>query len=862
MAKRVGIITVALLAGAAFWLTDSLTGQGVGDDDGGCGAPPSDEATPTVEQAASKRRGLALAKDLAKHLGLLDAEWRDAQQRVLQASLHIDDLEIDCHGAWAQCDTKALQAAVGKYAAAVDRATAARKKLFGELKSAGQSHGKAPTAALTTLSQVAFAAALRRALGPTLAVRHWKPTHAERPPWADLAPKSRCPDVMSESWFVDVASAVAANDGGRYLALQARFVSAVHCAPTSHALRLARAIPGALRTASRMFGRSAEASVRRSLLLVHLNTLLNLWDAVTAMGPTPLHELLRADRETLKEIISHPDSPISQIGLVLQDRQTDRSLAFDPASFCEMIEVDGDGDLLRPDEGCLSVTGGLDALLDPSRLGMGSCGLADLLGGGFDPEQGYSCDENACLDGVTEADAPGVQVVIDGGKTPYETPVTEMAASLCDSGGGGAGADARRQMLEQLTCVSERINPGADVAACVARFTGSNHDPAQILQPRDPQRDAECGDPLARDPDCPPTDPTCRHQLVLAELTQESADHLDGIADDVAAKVNEMLGTNLTGDDIRTIGGAAIRNATIDNDCDGAACVEGGAITVTKKLLKKLETADDNTKDKAVNLMAHEAVHATIDELCEGPNPDAGKCGDRANRPNCEEENAASAATGTCSPGACEGSPHKCTNTGSSNNQQGGGAQMCPPEIGDCEDCTPRSAAMEAFYECHEAPDESRIEPPGNIDPAPWTNPDAPAWAECFADRQRDQRATGRLAMACASVTCPPDKGPRIANGICVCVTRGGGHANRRPSGCAWIQCQQGHSPIAGPKGACRCSDGAGSVGGVPATASFRSGVLNLGPCGEGLLADYDADEAGTPRGDRDNCDEIVRNVE
>ena len=587
----------------------------------------------------------------------------------------------------------------------------------------------------------------------------------------------RCPDILTDKVLADLVEGLVTTNSAQYAQSLSRVVQGLECYSMAESLSFARDLVRAYHSAVNYFSDNKELVAKsRSYLNYSLaNLFIVVHDLTKSYGPTELYQFLRDHRNDLAEVFRNQNSPIHIAGYWIYDLRLDRMVSIGP--LCESMSSN------RPlnHKDCISATATLDALTDPARLAMGSCLLVDMLSASFDIETGYLCQRDVCSDNTVESQLLGN--IIEDGETPFGHPISDLRKqNNCDNGQGGVagGSGGLLGLLgdsrDYMRCVTETLlAERKGDRACFVSVAQQNRASRFGFSP--PQNDHDnCSDPL--------TDGRKNRQLKK-------------IRDKIGTILDEVFEENSNLEDVSLL----IRDATIITDVD-EVCSDICQLTQDGgdhyDLIWNSRFVKSSNREMLKEKLSEEVdeIAGELEERHQGDIVHAlAVAGEAIQNATNEGEDA-----------AVEEDNFFCwaweDNCPPSTPENDGGEEYCHPDAGDCNHCSALSSAQNAMLDCFSTNDSAVPTRPGipeQIEPLPWDDPDAPAWAECLQEDDSNNEA-----LACGNLECNDNELPGLnESGQCVCKMQATLIGNAQPEP---IDCPQGTNPVVGPGGVPLCS--------------------------------------------------------
>jgi hypothetical protein len=281
-----------------------------------------------------------------------------------------------------------------------------------------------PTA-ISTAAMMLFYARLHDSMGPSDTVwPAWRVNASTR----SLRPRLDCDDILANGLLILLGRSASEGNAPAYAASLNRIGAALHCGSLDDNRALGRAIVESVDFAVTQLPDSIRESGRRALYNILFNVLMIIHDETKFAGRTAVFNWLRVHRDELKELVSWPDAIIRQHGLWLYGPSTGDFVQLH--SFCEQEQETG-----QSIANCLSLGHLIEASTDPWRLGLGLCGLAEMLAPN-PGESGYFCQRGLC-EIASSGTSFGI-FVMERKETQFGADLAALIEASCN---GTRGAD-------------------------------------------------------------------------------------------------------------------------------------------------------------------------------------------------------------------------------------------------------------------------------------------------------------------------------------------------------------------------------------------------------------------------------------
>jgi len=437
---------------------------------------------------------------------------------------------------------------------------------------------------------------------------------------------------------------------------------------------------------------------------------------------------------------------------------------------------------------CVSVSGLIEALSDPLRIGLGTCPAASMVRGCFDPTVGYRCREQLCLP-EGETGIEGLDRMRARGESPYGVALGQLDNLACGedangNAGSGGGASAIQTVVGRLGGAFACLHPDA------------------FAERRAREGYLVCTAAVARADDGV-GGATAEQLLAVTELNQcgsrNAADTLGGALAAKAVEAGMACAKGAAGRGVLGCLGGVAKTAVdtvIDTDADNKR--------LDKKLQDDLQKLYEEGQAELKEIAARKKREreARREERRRQAEQEAQR-EQAQNKANFEHCVRTSSTTGWTRDQCVEGSGYDPD------------VGQCAPGIGNCDSCSAAAAVSNALRECAGAdlpPDEDGDAGNGVVMPDDEGSEDD--LTDCLG---LDAASLGqRTALGCGAITCEFPQAPTIVEGICLCADPREGDAIAAGSDCSLvINCGPGIEPVRAD-GQCACLEPPGDQDEIP----------------------------------------------
>lgn len=605
-----------------------------------------------------------------------------------------------------------------------------------------------------------------------------------------------CDDVVEHQLLGEIADSILKDDRARYVATLARLIRAIDCQNLETAVALDSGLAHAYKETLKRFPENMQRMVRRAMVSSLTNVMLAVYDETKVVGFTALSDWFAENRNAIAETYSTRYSAASLIGLWVREPAADRMTQLRTCEESHKNQI------------CVSMAHLVDSLVDPMRLGLGNCGVAEMISPVMD-NVGYLCQKGVC-DHWNENSGFSL-----GKMSQYGARLGSLKENSCENGGIGTGGwNGQGGGLTGvgggiasalISCTTDSIShSGARrVLSCASDVVSSMSAP--LTPTYTPRPLNSCGNPLAEGngentsetPDPRITDSKEKEKLEKAKIQAEKEIKRDEAKIMSAGK---KVGVTVTEEMIdKGIAVLSAAEGVTDNWWDttippNSAC--SGKDGCTSPPIKNgLSVAiiresyiREATVDQLADLLKHEAAHVILNN--------AGVAGkDQDQKIN------------------------SAWHWGKSPDEKH--HLLCEIDSACASSCSPAMEKLQDFSKCiegQESPTMGAFRPVYDPSPddAPAEDTNAAQWMECFQSRGGrgglDLSATFCTAMTCSEGT------PTVVGGRCQCggaLVSSDGMQDGTTNSCTWAMCPDGSGGRAAPDGSCRC-EAAGSIPAVP----------------------------------------------
>lgn len=553
---------------------------------------------------------------------------------------------------------------------------------------------------------------------------------------------------------------------------------------------------------------------RRGLFAALLPATLIVLDATKHLGNTRLMRHVARSFKDYGAAFSDTSSTVWNLGVWLPSSV---SLELRHAkNFCEPAAL----------EGCISGNSLLKAVVDPLAVGLGDCGLAEVVDAGLDTYGAYSCRAGMCVAAAqaqrrTISSLPlGIEAAIASGQTPLGVPLGDSALlSSCGLRGGGSaggGITPLANTMPKLTGCALAPRGGASFR-CVA-----NGAPAGALSSQH-QNHVPTGDRCTKVTSAQTDGTTSKDTTAAPPATQDNPQ--DKSNEPEVKKAKEEAVKNLRDPEIRKAVATTLKNIGLTEQEIYAAmdvvaiAIQSGALPIqviangvvgdklgdvsiaglfnqvgiyidwdAVEAAKSHPIEDDGNvfgrRDSLGNVVMHEVMHAVFDALGLS----------KLTRPGSDEQHFWMSKAGVS--WQCAGPQPRCS-------------KLCGADSDCGSDCSATSYRLKTLAQCFPEPKTERV--PAPIDPDPINGTD-PTMKACFATPAMPPISN---APACKLIRCPDGAASVLKTGdlYCSCSQGVPEATGFWVAGCGALRCSDG-VPTASPTG-CSCPAGLLSVNGT-----------------------------------------------
>ena len=384
----------------------------------------------------------------------------------------------------------------------------------------------------------------------------WSNTRGSMVAWA---PSKRfdtsCEELVRNEIGLDLVEALARNDLPLYLTHLGRLQKALSCSSLDAALGFSHAFVLGFDDAVAKFPAALRTGAKHALFASLVNVAIVLHDFTKFAGPTPLYTWLKDHANELSAEIALSTSVLMKTGLWLRHPSGDALVQI--PGLCE-VSLQGF---------CVSIGHLLQALTDPSRLGLGVCPAFAMVTEKaiFDPMRGYSCSDFLC-EASPGGGAPGPKAtsllptaLVDfstaAPKTLFGADLATTQVNACQrrpGGGGGAGASIE-QAARCVLAGSEAARSSA-LIACIGEASESSSWRGWPLDTCTDPRGADVGEGAPMSPTTPQTEADKKKFEDAKKLAEQKAteQNTQNLKNGAAASNNAKSSTHYNTSNITT----------------------------------------------------------------------------------------------------------------------------------------------------------------------------------------------------------------------------------------------------------------------------------------------------------------------